>query len=114
MCKYCVWMQSPFAVFPPCWLPEPFSLVIKSLSAVANINEQNRYNAGAHVLCSKILLTANVTPEIDSFPSAEKQIFVQPFYCPYKENRPPVTDPLVTLQKKKGGEQASIYSLNMT
>lgn len=114
MCKYCVWMQSPFAVFPPCWLPEPFSLVIKSLSAVANINEQNRYYAGAHVLCSKILLTANVTPEIDSFPSAEKQIFVHPFYCPYKENRPPVTDPLVTLQKKKGGEHASIYSLNMT
>lgn len=88
MCKYCVWMQSPFAVFPLCWLPEPFSLVIKSLSAVANINEQNRYNAGARVLCSKILLTANVTPEIDSFPSAEKQIFVHPYIVHIRKTDP--------------------------
>lgn len=50
---------------------------------------KNRYNTGANVLCSMILLSANVALEIDSFPSPDKQIFVHPLHCPYKDNRPP-------------------------
>lgn len=53
---------------------------------------KNRYNTGTNVLCSMILLTANVALEI--FPSPDEQIFVHPLHCLCKDNRPPVKDPL--------------------
>lgn len=50
------------------------------------------------------LLTANVTLEIDSFPCPDKQIFVHPMHCTYKDNRPPATDPLKSPCEKGGNE----------